>query len=231
MKNTYVIVGNVVHIHLTHERTTQIDLADLPRAQAMRSTWVYTKGRTNRTGYVHALVRDPNTGRRQHVYLHRWLCRLTEEHRYQQVDHVNNDGLDNRRRANLRIVSHVDNLAKAQRHQRRISDLPKNIYQDGKYYRVIKTYAGITYRHSSTSRADAERFLESLLYHLQIHPMTIAKPRRGRPREIDDATRLTVSFAESTMSRIDALAKHSDRSRANVIRALVDAGFETLQPA
>lgn len=86
-------------------RTVLIDDADYEKASAIkwnvyqygRNLWYASSRKNGETVYMHRYILDAPTG--------------------MDVDHVNDDGLDNRR-GNLRICQHQQNLAN-QRHQKR----------------------------------------------------------------------------------------------------------------
>lgn len=88
---------STVKIPISRGLVTLVDAADLPLVD--RRWYAKPHGRT-----VYAFARI--NGRT--VYLHRMLLGLTD--RKVEVDHINHDGLDNRR-SNLRIVTHRQNSA------------------------------------------------------------------------------------------------------------------------
>ena len=99
--NRYEVDGETVRIFLTNARREEthvvtIDAADAGGVLARR--WTHSRG--------YAMSADPRTGgTRTNTLLHRLL--LSPEPGM-DVDHINGDGLDNRRR-NLRVVSHREN--------------------------------------------------------------------------------------------------------------------------
>ena len=100
-----ILPGGIAVIYLRGggaEHATIIDAADLPRVAALRGTW-YAQ-RRDWTHYAAITVREH--GRRQTIRLHRYLMDPPEG---MEVDHLNNDGLDNRRSCNLKIVTPEDN--------------------------------------------------------------------------------------------------------------------------
>jgi hypothetical protein len=91
-------------IQLRNGREALIDDADAE----LVSDYAWYSFSVRRVEYVAA----DQGGKR--IYLHRLIARPAEG---QEVDHINCDGLDNRR-SNLRVCSHAQNLAN-QRHQER----------------------------------------------------------------------------------------------------------------
>jgi hypothetical protein len=86
-----------VRIPLTQGKFALIDEADFERASQFR----WCAARTGTIWYAQSW----QNGRT--MYLHRYLMEATKDI---EVDHVNGDGLDNRRE-NLRLASHRQNLA------------------------------------------------------------------------------------------------------------------------
>ena len=79
------------------ERATLIDAADLPKVAALHGTWYAQRRRW--TWY--AAITVYQAGQRQTIRLHRYLMEPPDG---MEVDHVNNDGLDNTRE-NMRVVT------------------------------------------------------------------------------------------------------------------------------
>lgn len=104
MKNTYTIRGDVTEIHLNHKggrSIALIDTADLEVVAALPGRWnALIDGHT---GSLY--VRGKLAGKT--VLLHRWIMPdIVGLH----IDHINRDGLDNRR-SNLRpATNHLNQL-------------------------------------------------------------------------------------------------------------------------
>lgn len=86
------------------EHATLIDADDLPIIAALPGTW-YAQ-RRDWTYYAALTLRIPGTPR-QTIRLHRFLLGPPPD---MEVDHINNDGLDNTR-ANLRVCTPEENKA------------------------------------------------------------------------------------------------------------------------
>jgi hypothetical protein len=89
---------DVFAVTLTQGRVALVDRADLETIAAHR----WYAGRDRRTFYAQRII-HLHDGSRTTIRMHRFLMPDAEE-----VDHVNGDGLDNRR-ANLRVASRSDN--------------------------------------------------------------------------------------------------------------------------
>lgn len=85
-------------IPLKHGKEALIDLEDYDRACLHKWTAVYIHDRW----YVESKINGQKT------YLHRFLMNAVKG---EEIDHINNDGLDNRRSINLRRASHAANQA------------------------------------------------------------------------------------------------------------------------
>ena len=106
MKNPYEIRGEITAILLRHRdwsvREALIDTADLPKVQVYDGTWTAHWSKHAQSYYVDGY--EPVSGKI--VKLHRYLVDAPTG---LVVDHINHDGLDNRRR-NLRVLSQGDNM-------------------------------------------------------------------------------------------------------------------------
>lgn len=95
--NRYEVEGDIIKINITnkndeHQCTAVIDREDAERVLSHKWT-------SNGNGYVRTFI---NT---KPLYLHRFLMCAPDGY---DVDHINNDTLDNRK-SNLRIVNHIEN--------------------------------------------------------------------------------------------------------------------------
>lgn len=106
MKNNYSVSGDEAHILMNTGTVCVIDLADLNVVS--RFTWhCFTPApkAANPTWYARSSILGPK-GRRSLVYMHRLILGAPKG---MSVDHINHNGLDNRRR-NLRLCSHKENM-------------------------------------------------------------------------------------------------------------------------
>jgi hypothetical protein len=92
-------------IHLPSGHIAIIDEADWDLVKAC--VWHANVSKRCHVVYAHTRVLDPLTGRRQHVTMHRLIFGAAAG---QRVDHINHDGLDNRRE-NLRLCTASGNGA------------------------------------------------------------------------------------------------------------------------
>ena len=94
-------------------------------------------------------------------YLHRVLLGVTDSNAI--VDHINNNGLDNRR-SNLRVTTKMGNALNMRVNHNKKSGLPKGVYRErGEYkaqikYNHINRYLG----HFKTIEAAEARYLEEV---------------------------------------------------------------------
>jgi hypothetical protein len=118
---------------LTHDRVALVDSADLPFLTRWR--WEYLPN--GRSGY--AIRRFYSAGKTVTIYLHRQLLTARTG---EIVDHVNGDGLDNRRE-NLRLATVAQNAANRAARPR---DIPyRGVYRSragGKPYKAMISIGG-----------------------------------------------------------------------------------------
>ena len=99
MNNSYTIQGDIAAIELTQSKTTLVDTANLNIIAPYR--WYCSND------YALAFIGDTE-GNCRRIYLHRLVLGLTDSRIH--ADHINGDGLDNRR-ANLRRATRYQNMA------------------------------------------------------------------------------------------------------------------------
>jgi hypothetical protein len=107
VKNSYSTKGNVAVVYVERRNGDRlsilIDPGDLNRVREFRNTWCVQWSKNSQTFYVFGFV--TNDGRREKIYLHRWLLTATPT---EEIDHKNHNGLDNRRR-NIRVATASSN--------------------------------------------------------------------------------------------------------------------------
>lgn len=108
MKNLFEVRGDLTAIIINSPKYGRkkviIDTADLQRVKDFPNTWVVKRDPTINDFYCGGKIQDIN-GKRVQIYLHRWLTRCPK---YLQVDHFDNNPLNNRR-SNLRVVTNAEN--------------------------------------------------------------------------------------------------------------------------
>lgn len=108
MKNKYEIRGEVTTIFLNQKNgsilETILDTADLGRVKQFPNTWCAKWSPDTQSFYCYGMINLP-FGQRINVQLHRWLVDCDTD---VQVDHYNNDTLNNRR-GNLRVATRSEN--------------------------------------------------------------------------------------------------------------------------
>lgn len=130
------VLGKYVAVPLGGQRVLLADYIDLPTVLSRDWGVLITKSRDAAYAY---------SNRQKHTdYLHRLLMGLTKGDR-RQVDHINHNGLDNRR-ANLRVVTASQNCIN--RRNSRTSEVSyKGVTRIGRSYKsAIKTPSGVTER-------------------------------------------------------------------------------------
>lgn len=133
--NRVYLVGDTLHMDLPKGKKALFDRVDEAFVRSRR--WGLTKGKY--TYYVTSRTRD-STGRVNTTFLHRGLMDPPEG---MVVDHINGDGLDNRRE-NLRIVTVAQNNLNSRVRRDSQSGLKGAFYDSrkGTYYSRIKTDSG-----------------------------------------------------------------------------------------
>jgi hypothetical protein len=110
MKNDYEIRGNVTVIFLDRKDGARleclIDTADLPRAMEFPGKWYGNWNNSVENYYIYGNFPSDGTGRKRIVLLHRWITMAGPK---VQIDHINNNTLDNRKSCNLRLVTDGEN--------------------------------------------------------------------------------------------------------------------------
>jgi hypothetical protein len=126
------LVGDVGLVALTRGQTAIFDAADLPRVKGR--CWQATKGKN--TFYAVAQERSAD-GRLKKAFLHRVLLDVPDGF---VVDHINGDGLDNRRQ-NLRIATVAQNNLNSRVRKDCVSGLKGAFYdpRQDRYYSRIKS--------------------------------------------------------------------------------------------
>ena len=106
-KNEFIVKDGCAHIILTvykgnYKNEVLIDSEDVTIVSGFR--WSYYPSSSG-TGYAQTLIKQ--NGKRTSLRIHRLLMGLSPEDKL-VVDHINGNGLDNRRK-NLRVVSRMEN--------------------------------------------------------------------------------------------------------------------------
>ncbi len=113
MTNRMTIQGNVALIMVwdyqeRRLRTCEIDAVDLPIVQAVPGLWYTQKVRGSaRKWYARCAIWDKATKNTRALMMHRAIMGVTDP--AIQVDHKDNNGLNNRRSTNLRLCNHQEN--------------------------------------------------------------------------------------------------------------------------
>jgi len=91
------------YIELNHGKQAIVDDEDY----GWLNQWKWTYDKRKLTGYVYRRQACKGTGKNYvgHIYMHRFILEAPEG---LEVDHINHDGLDNRR-SNLRLCTHKQN--------------------------------------------------------------------------------------------------------------------------
>lgn len=99
MRSKFIVIEDFAVISLRNGRNVKIDKEDLDRVS------VYSWHQNKRSGGVPGYIRSGNNS----VSLHQLILGKKEGY---EVDHINRDVLDNRK-ANLRFVTHSENMRNA----------------------------------------------------------------------------------------------------------------------
>lgn len=129
-------------IPLTQGKVALVDEQDYERVAVLK--W---HARRTKRNYWYAVA---SPAQNIHVYMHRVILGCQPG---QQVDHINHDGLDNRRR-NLRLCSHSQNLANS-RPRRNTSSRFKGVSWDT-YYKCWRARICHNERKHHLGRFDSE---------------------------------------------------------------------------
>ena len=118
-----------VSIPLSRGLSAIVDQADVALIAGRK--WYANPG-----GRTHYALRDEwRDGRNVRLSMHRVITGAAAD---QVVDHINGNGLDNRR-ANLRICSHAENIAAKQRNKNNALGVKGVWFQAGRYRACIQT--------------------------------------------------------------------------------------------
>lgn len=123
------IEGDVAYISLSKGMEAVIDVADLPLVQGRR--W---RAEQKKPGHCYAFTQVENN---KPAAMHRMLVNAPHG---MHVDHIDNDGLNNRR-SNLRCCSRAENAANTKAHRRNKLGV-KGVWAQGKKYRAVITPNG-----------------------------------------------------------------------------------------
>ena len=148
-KNDYEIHGNISEIIIRNKSCDEIarviiDTEDLDKC--LKYKWSIKKSRN--TNYAMTHIGDSK------IFLHRFI---TEYYGNDDIDHINRDGLDNRKE-NLRIVSHSDNVRNQSEKRKGIKKVPSGKYQATITMNYKCIYLGTfdTYEDALNARINAE---------------------------------------------------------------------------
>ncbi|WP_055108937.1 AP2 domain-containing protein [Paenibacillus ihumii] len=132
MKNMYWVRGEVTAIVLNSPRygrmETLISTTKLPLAQSYEGTWYANWSPITKSFYCAGRIKLSD-GRISTMYLHRWITKCPKN---MQVDHFNNNTLDNTDR-NLRIVTRSGNQQNRARNQRNNTSGARGVSWDKRY--------------------------------------------------------------------------------------------------
>ena len=112
----------IAYINLGNSHNAIVDIEDLPRLS--RSRWFYQKHKN----IYYAMSNKTSDGRKK-VYMHQEVMGTPPAGK--EIDHINGNGLDNRKE-NLRFCSHRENCQASRKRQQNASSMYKGIYWDKK---------------------------------------------------------------------------------------------------
>jgi len=130
-------------IQLTQGFKTIVDKKDLPKVS--KYFWHVLKLKNGNTNYARTTINCPN--KRQTISMHRFILNAKKG---QEVDHINTNGLDNRR-SNIRICTRIENCMnskKIDQNKRKTSSVYKGVSFDrenNKYRARIKYNGKLIY--------------------------------------------------------------------------------------
>lgn len=136
--NNYVIdkENNIARIELHRRKAenlwTIIDLEDLERVINFPYTWFAKYNHTNDEYYVVASVYYPELQQSRPIFLHQFLMNANGK----DVDHKNNDTLNNRK-SNLRVVEESNNSKNRKGRNKNNTSGYRNVSWDKKYNKWI----------------------------------------------------------------------------------------------
>lgn len=143
------ILGAMATIPLTQGKLALIDDEDL--AEISRYKWSL---RTDPRGYCYARTRLPRSEGGGTALMHRMILRAEP---WQQIDHCNGDGLDNRR-SNMRVCSHRQNQFNQKKQRRATSSIFKGVRfckQTGRWAATIKIFGRVRWLGRHVHERDA----------------------------------------------------------------------------
>lgn len=140
------VEGDVARITLTRGKVALIDAADVPLVRGRN--WFATGA----DGHPYAAMREE----KKVNYLHRFLMSPPEG---MVVDHVNGDGLDNRR-SNLRVATTRENAANSRRAVNKAGYIGVTRMRSGRFYAAIQIGIGAFDTAEEAARAYDEKARE-----------------------------------------------------------------------